>query len=221
MNPQKFESDTRYATEMAKREPGRADYWWPYQLGLKRACFGADVVDDAKHAEQLKHQGYRDGLARGEISSQIGRPSVGDAMLPNITLPGELKTALQAHADTHGMTLAETRRDAYRWLVERASVPETEAIRNVCDALVERTNAELYAMREDQLEKEYWHYKYDANASLECNMYVFFDRLQLYAWFCERWWEHHNGGVCVVEHVRDKFLMPKIRLFCATMDSDP
>jgi len=44
----------------------------------------------------------------------IGRPSVGSAMLDKITVPAELKSALEAAADRLGVSVPEARREAYR-----------------------------------------------------------------------------------------------------------
>lgn len=35
----------------------------------------------------------------------------------------------------------------------------------------------------------------------------------MYARSCQRWEEIHNGYVCVVERVRDKYIIPKIKEF--------
>jgi hypothetical protein len=58
-----------------------------------------------------------------------------------------------------------------------------------------------------------WFFKFDPSISLERNMYLFHDRLALYAGSCRRWEEMHNGSCCVVERVRDQYIMPKIREF--------
>ena len=49
--------------------------------------------------------------------------------------------------------------------------------------------------------------------SKEWNLYKFSDALEMYKSRCRRWEEHHNGSSCVVERVRDKYLMPKIKDF--------
>jgi len=79
-------------------------------------------------------------------------------------------------------------------------------------------NKELFEKTQKQLE-EYWFFKYDPNALIEENLYQFHDMLKLYGSFCRRWEEHHNGSCCVVERVRDKYLMPKIRLFIRDLTS--
>jgi len=61
------------------------------------------------------------------------------------------------------------------------------------------------------------HFTWNESASLEWNLYQFHDKLRLYGSFCRRWEGIHNGSCCVVERVRDTYLMPKIREFTARM----
>jgi hypothetical protein len=75
-------------------------------------------------------------------------------------------------------------------------------------------DADLYTKTRDQLEN-YWHFIFDHKSSLEDNIYRFQDLLQLYASFCKRWEQHHNGHCCLVERVRDQYLRPKIKRFAA------
>ena len=86
-------------------------------------------------------------------------------------------------------------------------------IGNVITTLFDSFQDELFACKESDLDKEYWHYKHDPSLPLETSIYKFYDRLKLYHGFVRRWEEHHNGSICVVERVRDKYLMPKIREF--------
>lgn len=44
----------------------------------------------------------------------IGRPSVGSAMLPALTVPEKLRTALVAKAAALGISVPDARREAYR-----------------------------------------------------------------------------------------------------------
>lgn len=87
------------------------------------------------------------------------------------------------------------------------------------DAIVAMANIfdqELFALSESELANQ-WHFKWDANRSVAGNLYNFFDMLELYQKRCRRWEEHHNGCCCVVERVRDKYLMPRIRDFEAEL----
>lgn len=89
-------------------------------------------------------------------------------------------------------------------------------IDNVIKSLSKSFNDELFSKTEAELE-EYWHFKWDDKDTLEFNLYQFHDLLALYGNFCRRWEEYHNGHCCVVERVRDKYLMPKIVEFVARM----
>jgi len=80
----------------------------------------------------------------------------------------------------------------------------------VIAALSNAFDDDLYSKNASELE-QYWHFVWDDKSSLEVNAYHFHDLLKLYGSFCRRWEEKHNGSMCVVERVRDKYLMPKIR----------
>lgn len=94
-----------------------------------------------------------------------------------------------------------------------SSEPTCKTIKEVIQSLSKRMDDELQATPPDELEKQYWHFKWDDEASIEWNTYRFFQSLESYRSSCRRWEEHHHGGRCVVERVRDKYLMPKIREF--------
>lgn len=93
-----------------------------------------------------------------------------------------------------------------------------EDIENALTSMVSRFDAELLATPENELEKR-WHFKWDNKASIEWNTYKFSDMLEGYKRSCRRWEEHHNGNCCVVERVRDKYLMPKVREFLAALQA--
>ena len=73
-------------------------------------------------------------------------------------------------------------------------------------------DADLFSKKDTDLE-EYWHFNWDEAKTKAENTYQFYDLLKLYGSFCRRWEEEKNGGCCVVERVRDKYLMPKINEF--------
>jgi len=79
-------------------------------------------------------------------------------------------------------------------------------------AMLKCFNDELMNKTESTLE-DYWHFKWKETDSLEWNIYQFHNMLKLYGNFCRRWEEAKNGSCCVVERVRDKYLMPKIKEF--------
>jgi hypothetical protein len=79
-------------------------------------------------------------------------------------------------------------------------------------AISDKFDKELFEKTQGQLE-DYWHFKWNDSESIPINIYEFHGMLELYRKFCRRWEEHHNGSCCVVERVRDKYLMPKIQEF--------
>jgi hypothetical protein len=85
-------------------------------------------------------------------------------------------------------------------------------IGNVMNSILARSRAELLALSEDQLESR-WHFTYEPDQSAAWNMYRFSEALEMYKRLCRDWEAHHNGNSCVVERVRDKYLMPKINEF--------
>jgi len=87
-----------------------------------------------------------------------------------------------------------------------------EDIGSVILSLADRFKSELMSKTEEELE-DCWFFKWEEKASLEQNLYEFHSNLTLYGNFCRRWEEAKNGSCCVVERVRDKYLMPKIREF--------
>ncbi len=82
----------------------------------------------------------------------------------------------------------------------------------VLRGLVKHDEGELQRMTSGDLE-QFWFFKWNEKSSVEWNIYQFTDLLELYRRQCRRWEEKHNGSVCVVERVRDKYLMPKITEF--------
>lgn len=89
-------------------------------------------------------------------------------------------------------------------------VTETD-IGAVVGRLIERADDELFSTEQKDLEK-FWFFKWE-EGSVAWNVYRFNRDLDLYKLQCRRWEEHHYGRVCVVERVRDKYLMPKINGF--------
>jgi len=79
-------------------------------------------------------------------------------------------------------------------------------------AINKTVDTELLGKTKEQLD-EYWHFEWEDSDTLEQNLYNFHDMLELYGSFCNQWEEAKNGSCCIVERVRDKYLMPKIREF--------
>lgn len=93
-----------------------------------------------------------------------------------------------------------------------------DALDSVITGIYASAQAELRAMEQADLESR-WFFRWDDAASLEWNIYQFHKMLDLYGSFCRRWEEMHNGNCCVVERVRDTYLMPKIREFAAKINA--
>jgi len=87
-------------------------------------------------------------------------------------------------------------------------------------SIVRRANEELCALSEDELRKE-WYFEYSSDASPERNLYEFSKMLDMHKRRCRQWEEHHHGSSCVVERVRDKYLMPRIREFLQAQSPPP
>lgn len=91
-----------------------------------------------------------------------------------------------------------------------------EALDSVITGIFASAQDELRSMKKEDLEGR-WFFRWDDAATLEWNVYQFHRMLDLYCGFCRRWEEMHNGSCCVVERVRDTYLMPKIREFTAQL----
>lgn len=91
-----------------------------------------------------------------------------------------------------------------------------DEIKDVMLGIVRRADDELRDQTETDLEL-YWFFSWDNSLSVERNTYEFTKLLDLYRRHCRRWEEMHNGSCCVVERVRDKYLMPKIRSFLSDL----
>ncbi len=85
-------------------------------------------------------------------------------------------------------------------------------IDKVLHSFIKSEHEELKTMEQEELEK-FWFFRYDKSASSEWNVYQFSEMLELYKKKCRRWEEMHRGSCCVVERVRDTYLMPKIKKF--------
>ena len=87
-----------------------------------------------------------------------------------------------------------------------------EDIGNALMGIMRRFDAEYKTMSEADLEQR-WYFRHDPDKSLAWNIYSFHGCLTLYGGSCRKWEEMHNGSSCVVERVRDKYLMPRIKEF--------
>ena len=94
--------------------------------------------------------------------------------------------------------------------------PTKEQIGDVITALVKGADNELLALTETEVAGQ-WYWRWEEGRSLEWNTYKFSDALEMHKRRCRRWEEYHNGNCCVVERVRDKYVMPRVREFLAAV----
>ena len=94
--------------------------------------------------------------------------------------------------------------------------PTQEQIGDVLTAIAARADSELMALEDTALAAE-WYWRWEDGLSIEWNTYTFSDALEAHKWRCRRWEERHNGSCCVVERVRDKYVMPRVREFLAAL----
>jgi hypothetical protein len=87
-----------------------------------------------------------------------------------------------------------------------------KAIGDAITSIARGFDEELYALSEDEL-KAQWYFKWDDALSVAANMYQFTSMLDSLKGRARRWETHHHGSMCVVERVRDKYLMPRINEF--------
>lgn len=80
------------------------------------------------------------------------------------------------------------------------------------NAIQSRITDELLATPQSELNNR-WHFRWDNQASIDWNVYLFSQSLEAFGRDCRRWETHHHGHYCVVERVREKYLMPKIQAF--------
>ena len=93
-------------------------------------------------------------------------------------------------------------------------------ISDVMGDFMTRIDGEYKDMTESELRERWW-FAYCHKKTLRQNFYMFTESLDNYKTTCRRWEELHNGHQCVVERVRDKYLMPKIDEFISNLGDVP
>ena len=96
--------------------------------------------------------------------------------------------------------------------------PKKAIIAQVLEEMAARMDAELMALSESELAAD-WYWTWEADKSSEWNLYKFSDTLEMHKRRCRRWEEAHGGSCCVVERVRDKYLMPRVCEFLAAQEA--
>ena len=86
------------------------------------------------------------------------------------------------------------------------------AIATVLSSLMTADHEALKVATQEDLE-DYWFFHYDTSQSNAWNLYQFHSLLDIYRRRCRTWEDLHHGSCCVVERVRDRYLMPKIEQF--------
>ena len=94
--------------------------------------------------------------------------------------------------------------------------PTQEQIGDVLMAIARKADAELIALTESALAAQ-WYWQWEEGRSIEWNTYKFSGMLEMHKSRCLRWEERHNGSCCVVERVRDKYVMPLVREFLSAL----
>jgi len=87
-----------------------------------------------------------------------------------------------------------------------------KALASSCNAIIENQRKDMLIMSKDNLEK-YWFFSWNDDESISYNIYKFNYFLEIYSGRCREWEETHNGYECVVERVRDEYILPKCRDF--------
>ena len=91
-------------------------------------------------------------------------------------------------------------------------------VKTVLLSLAKSFTEDLLSLSADEIAAE-WYWRWEEDRSQEWNTYQFCDAINMHKRRCRRWEEHHNGSCCVVERVRDKYVMPRIREFLAALAS--
>jgi len=94
-----------------------------------------------------------------------------------------------------------------------------ETLKEVMTAMITTSDAKLFACTEAELPKLFY-FNYDSKASQEWNLYQFSSALEPYKQKCRRWEEHYHGSCCVVKRVRDKYVIPQVKIFLKNLTCD-
>lgn len=113
----------------------------------------------------------------------------------------------------------EGKTDEARSCTASGSVIDAD-FKGIFGALIARSDDELFNTKKEELQRKYFHFRWDESESLAANLYTFTDMLELYRRSVRRWEENSHGSCCVVERVRDEYLMPEIMSFLAMAQND-
>ena len=91
-----------------------------------------------------------------------------------------------------------------------------ETMKEALTRIAKGSDSDLFSMTQDEIASE-WYWSWDENRSVEYNTYEFSKILEMHKRRWRRWEEHHNGASLVVERVRDKYVMPRVRDFLSCL----
>lgn len=95
-----------------------------------------------------------------------------------------------------------------------------QELKSVFDGIIANERDELRGIKDPAELERFWFFKYEPKHSMAWNTYQFHSMLNLYQNKCRRWEEMHNGISCVVERVRDTYVMPKIREWISIVQAE-
>ena len=87
---------------------------------------------------------------------------------------------------------------------------KNESIADALTSIAERADGALLDLDEAEIAAQ-WFWRWEDDKSAEWNIYTFSNELERYKRRCRRWEDRKNGSCCVVERVRDKYVMPRVR----------
>lgn len=96
-----------------------------------------------------------------------------------------------------------------------------EDMKSVFSGILKSARDEIREISDPSELERFWFFAYEPDRSVEWNIYRFSELIDIYKRKCREWEEIHNGCACVVERVRDQYVLPKIRSFAQTVKAVP
>jgi hypothetical protein len=140
----------------------------------------------------------------------------------NIARIRELTSFLILMADMYDQNIGKVFASELEDLLSKVAVDQDvestddRNIREVLSNLMVYVTDETMALDQDALAAK-WFWQWEKDRSVEHNACEFNDDLEAYKRRCRKWEEYHNGSGCVVERVRSKYLVPRVREFLAAL----
>jgi len=112
-------------------DPAMAGYWGGYILGLVRTHYGAKPDDPGDEpSDKFTRLGYKDGIMDYVNSEKIGRPSIGNRMMPALTVTEELEKNIKIMAEKLDISVTDFRRKAYEHFINSRQKSKREDLKN-------------------------------------------------------------------------------------------